>query len=63
MLLAVAALLMGCGADQAIKKGDKAWALGEYFEASNQYKKAYAQTPAKQRTQRGRLAQIGRAHV
>ena len=56
MLLAVAALLMGCGADQAIKKGDKAWALGEYFEASNQYKKAYAQTPAKQRTQRGRLA-------
>lgn len=56
MLLAVAALLIGCGADQAIKKGDKAWALGEYFEASNQYKKAYAQTPAKQRTQRGRLA-------
>lgn len=56
MLLAVAALLMGCGADQAIKKGDKAWALGEYFEASNQYKKAYAQTPAKQRTQRGKLA-------
>ena len=56
MLLAVAALLMGCGADQAIKKGDKAYALGEYFEASNQYKKAYAQTPAKQRTQRGRLA-------
>ena len=56
LLLAVAALLTGCGADQAIKKGDKAYALGEYFEASNQYKKAYAQTPAKQRTQRGRLA-------
>ena len=56
LLLAVAALLTGCGADQAIKKGDKAYALGEYFDASTQYKKAYSQTPPKQRDQRGRLA-------
>ena len=56
MLLAVAALLTGCGADQAIKKGDKAYALGEYFDASTQYKKAYSQTPPKQRDQRGRIA-------
>lgn len=52
----MAALLTGCGADQAIKKGDKAYALGEYFDASTQYKKAYSQTPPKQRDQRGRIA-------
>ena len=56
MLLAVAALLTGCGADQAMKKGDKFYALGEYFDAATQYKKAYSQTPPKQRDQRGRLA-------
>ena len=56
LLLAVAALLTGCGADQAIKKGDKAYALGEYYDAATQYKKAYSQTPPKQRDQRGRMA-------
>ena len=56
LLLAVAALLTGCGADQAIKKGDKAYALGESYDAATQYKKAYSQTPPKQRDQRGRLA-------
>lgn len=55
-LLTVAALLTGCGADQAIKKGDKALALGEYFDAATQYKKAYSQTPPKQRKLRGQLA-------
>jgi outer membrane protein OmpA-like peptidoglycan-associated protein len=49
-------LLMGCGAEQAIKKGDRFYALGEYFDASTQYKKAYSQTPAKERTQRGKVA-------
>ena len=52
----VVVLLTGCGAEQAIKKGDKFYALGEYFDASTQYRKAYSQTPAKDRTQRGKLA-------
>ena len=52
----VSALLMGCGADQAMKKGDRFYALGEYFDASKQYKKAYAQTPAKERALRGQRA-------
>ena len=47
-------LLVGCGAEQAMKKGDKFYALGEYYDASAQYKKAYAQLPAKERTQRGK---------
>ncbi len=51
------ALVTGCaGADQAVKKGDKFYALGEYFDAANQYKKAYSQTPPKQRALRGKRA-------
>ena len=55
MMLAVM-LLTGCGAEQSIKKGDKFYALGEYYDASTKYRKAYSQTPAKERKQRGQLA-------
>lgn len=57
MLLAATLLLLtGCGAEQAMKKGDRFYALGEYFDASSQYKKAYAQTPNKERQLRGQRA-------
>ena len=49
-------LLTGCGAEQAMKKGDQFYALGEYFDAATQYRKAYSQTPAKERTLRGQRA-------
>ncbi len=52
----VATLLTGCGAEQAMKKGDKFYALGEYHDAAEQYKKAYAQTKSKERTLRGQRA-------
>ena len=52
----VTMLLTGCGAEQAVKKGDRFYALGEYYDASTKYKKAYSQTPAKERTQRGKVA-------
>ena len=55
-IAAVVVLLSGCGAEQAMRKGDKFYALGEYYDASTQYRKAYSQTPAKERTQRGKLA-------
>ena len=55
-LFLVSALLTGCGAEQAMKKGDKFYALGEYFDAATQYKKAYTQTPAKERALRGQRA-------
>ena len=46
--------LTGCAsADGAMKKGDRFYALGEYFDAANQYKKAYQMTPAKMRDLRG----------
>ena len=40
----------------AMKKGDKFYALGEYYDASTQYRKAYSQTPAKERALRGQRA-------
>ena len=51
------ALLTGCGADKAIKKAEKFYALGEYYDAAAQYKKAYAQTPPKEKEKRGELSQ------
>ena len=46
-------MLCSCGADTAMKKGDKFFALGEYYDAATQYKKAYSQTKAKDRPLRG----------
>ena len=51
-----AVLLVGCGAETAMKKGDKFFAMGEYYDAANQYKKAYSQTKAKDRPLRGQRA-------
>ena len=55
ILLACIALV-GCSAEHAMKKGDKYYALGEYFDAAAQYRKAYAQTPVKERKLRGQRA-------
>ena len=55
-ILLTSILLTGCGAEQALKKGDKFYALGEYYDASTKYRKAYSQTPAKERQQRGKIA-------
>ena len=52
----VCIILLGCSADHAMKKGDKYYALGEYFDAAAQYRKAYAQTPTKERKLRGQRA-------
>ena len=58
VLTALAAVLLtGCGSvDKALKKGDKLFALGEYYDAAEQYKKAYAKTPTKDRQSRGQRA-------
>ncbi len=52
----MAVALASCGADAAMKKGDKFYALGEYYDAAAQYKKAYSATPAKERATRGKRA-------
>ncbi len=59
IILTIAAalgLLTGCGVDRNIKRGEKHLALGEYFEASNEFKQAYSKTPAKERAKRGQVA-------
>ncbi len=52
----LALLLSACGADTAMKKGDKFVALGEYYDAAEQYKKAYRMTKNKDRVLRGQRA-------
>ena len=52
----VCLLITGCGAEGAMRKGDKFYALGEYFDAAEQYKKAYSQTKAKEKKLRGQRA-------
>ena len=54
--IVVSALLAGCGADQAVKKGDKFFAVGEYYDAAIQYRKAYTQTANKERKEKGERA-------
>ena len=49
-------LLTGCGADKAIKKAETFYAIGEYYDAAAQYRKAYAQTPPKEKDKRGALS-------
>ena len=56
ILAITTSLLISCGADQAMKKGDKFYAVGEYFDAANQYRKAYSQTPTKERAIKGQRA-------
>lgn len=55
-IISILPLLIGCGADAAMRKGDKFFALGEYYDASQQYKKAYTATPPKDRATRGKRA-------
>ena len=57
IIIGVLALaLASCGADTYVKKGDQHFAIGEYFDAAEQYKKAYTNTPTKERTTRGQRA-------
>ena len=39
-----------------MRKGDKFYALGEYYDAAEQYKKAYSQTKSKEKPLRGQRA-------
>lgn len=56
LVLALVLLLVSCGAERSFKKGEKFLALGEYFDAAAQYKKAYSNTKPKDKAQRGKYA-------
>lgn len=55
-ILLILVLLSSCGADRNLKKGEKYLALGEYFDAANEFKQAYQKTPPRQRDKRGHAA-------
>lgn len=55
--LPIMAMLFGsCNAEVNMKKGDQYYAIGEYYEAAEQYKAAYSKTPVKEREKRGERA-------
>ena len=49
-------LITSCGAERSFKKGEKFLALGEYYDAAAQYKKAYGSTKPKDKALRGKYA-------
>ena len=49
-------VLISCGAERNFKRGEKHLALGEYFDAANEYKQAFQKTPPKDRERRGQIA-------
>ncbi len=53
MGLTIAFILCGCGAENHFKKAEQFYALGEYYEAAAEYRKAYMRTPIKERPKRG----------
>lgn len=56
LLLLLVLALSSCGADKNLKRGEKYLALGEYYDAANEFKTAYQKTPSKERDKRGQRA-------
>ena len=50
--LFILALLTSCGSEGVLRKADQSYALGEYYEASVMYKKAYTKTDPKEKDKR-----------
>lgn len=49
-------LLTSCAIDKNMKKGEKYLALGEYYDAANEFKRAYSKTSPKDKEKRGERA-------
>ncbi len=56
MALLAVVLLMACGSEKGIRKGDQYVAIMEYTEAAKEYKKAYRKIPASERKKRAEVA-------
>ena len=55
-VVVMAMAMWSCGTDKHLKKGEKYLALGEYYDAATEFKKAYQATPTKEREKRGQRA-------
>ena len=49
-------IFTACGAERNLKKGEKYLALGEYYDAAREFRRAYQGTPPKERDRRGQAA-------
>ena len=56
LTLALLLLLAGCSPDRFIRKGNEAASIGEWYEASLWYGKAYTKIPLKDKEKRGEVA-------
>lgn len=55
-LLLLVLLFSACTAEVHVKKGDQFFAIGEYYDAAAEYKKAYSRTPTTEKPKRGQRA-------
>lgn len=55
-IIALLLILSGCGADNYARKAEEYYAIGEYFDAAEEFKKAYSHTPVKEKSKRGERA-------
>ncbi|MDR3653138.1 MAG: OmpA family protein [Paludibacter sp.] len=63
VLLITVVLLSGCSLKARIKKADKTFSSGEYFNASNLYKRVYGSIPYTQKPLKARIAfQLGECY-
>ena len=56
VIFAVLTLLISCGPDKYVRLGNEASTIGEWYEASLQYAKAYSKIPVKDKEKRGKVA-------
>ncbi len=55
-VMMTAMMTVSCNGDKNLKKGEQYWAIGEYYEAAQEFAKAYAKTPPSQKERRGMIA-------
>lgn len=58
ILFILSAILTGCGAERNINKGKKMLGLGEYYDAGEQFKKAYSKTSSTDHEKRGEISRL-----
>ncbi len=56
LILFVALMATSCGVDKNLKRGEQYLALGEYYDAANEFKRAYSKTSPKEKQKRGERA-------
>jgi len=55
-MLVVSFLFQGCGPAALLKKADKKYEIGEYYSASEMYKRLYSKTPQKNKELRAQIS-------